>query len=67
MISKAYDYGLDSRTVLDNIMAFISANQTPASGISSTRAAELLISHPDIVEAREIPEVLVEFVKTLCG
>ena len=62
VISKAYDYGLDSQTVLDNITAFISAKQTLTSGISSTRAAELLISHLDIVEVREIPEVLVEFV-----
>ena len=62
VISKAYDYSLDSQTVLDNITTFISANQTPTSEISSTHAAELLISHLDIVEAREIPEVLVGFV-----
>lgn len=37
VISKAYDYGLDSQTVLDNITTFISANQTPTSGTSSTR------------------------------
>ena len=65
VISKAYDYGLDSQTVLDNITAFISAKQTLTSGISSTRVAELPISHLDIVEAHEIPEVLVEFVDTL--
>ena len=54
MISKAYYNGVDAQIVLDNIMAFISANQTPTSGISST-------PHLNIVEVGEIPEVLVEF------
>lgn len=60
-ISKALDYGVDSVTVLDNVASTISQNQSPTFS-SSPRVADLLMSHLDMVDARDIPGAVIEFV-----
>lgn len=58
---KALDYGLDSVAVLDAIAALISYHQDVCNS-ASIQVGDLLMSHLDVEEIREIPETLMEFV-----
>jgi len=61
--SKILDHGLDSSTVLDSIASFVSAFQIPGThSYLSTRLADLLLSHLDAQEMRNIPQALVDLV-----
>ncbi|TFK39036.1 hypothetical protein BDQ12DRAFT_88060 [Crucibulum laeve] len=60
-VTKALDYGVDSIAVLDTLATFISENQVPTS-TSSTRIADLLMTHLEMADARDIPEAVMEFV-----
>jgi hypothetical protein len=59
--NKAYDFGIDPITVLDHLAETISRHHTPAF-VTSTRVADLLLTHLEISEARQIPEYLFGFV-----
>ncbi|KAF9005430.1 hypothetical protein BDQ17DRAFT_1303792 [Cyathus striatus] len=58
--SKALDYGVDSVAILNCTAAFICQNQSPTS--TSTRVADLMLSHLAIADARDIPEDLIDFI-----
>jgi hypothetical protein len=58
---KALDYGLDSVAVLDGIAALISQHEGLCCS-ASTQVGDLLMSHLDVEDVREIPETLMEFV-----
>ncbi|KAF5360725.1 hypothetical protein D9756_004653 [Leucocoprinus leucothites] len=58
---KALDYGLDSVAVLNAIAALILEHQDSCSP-ASIQVGDLLMSHLDMKEIREIPEILMEFV-----
>jgi len=61
--TKALDHGVDSYTVLDNIASFVSSFQSPdSSPFSSARIADLLLTHLDTPEIRELPTNLVDLV-----
>jgi hypothetical protein len=60
-MNKALDYGVDSIAVLDHIAGLVSQNQSPTF-TSSTRVADLLMSHLDMPDARQIPDAVMEFV-----
>lgn len=60
-INKALDYGIDSIAVLDAIAELVSQNQNPTF-TSFTRVADLLLSHLDMPDARQIPDAVMEFV-----
>ncbi|THG99683.1 hypothetical protein EW026_g2706 [Hermanssonia centrifuga] len=60
-MDRALDYGVDSITVVDQVAAAISAHHSPTH-VSSTRIADLLLSHLDITDARHIPTGLFEFI-----
>lgn len=53
-ISKAFDYGVDSVSVIDQVAARICSTKS-LTFTSATRVADLLLSHLDFNEAREIP------------
>lgn len=53
--------GVDSVTVIDRVAAAISSQNCPTS-LSSTRVADLLLSHLDFSDARSAPSELFEFV-----
>lgn len=53
--------GIDSVAVIDRVAAAISSRNCPTS-LSSTRVADLLLSHLDFSEARSAPSELFEFV-----
>jgi hypothetical protein len=55
------DYGHDSVEVLDGIAALISQHQNLCCS-ASTQVGDLLMSHLDMKEIREVPETLMEFV-----
>ncbi len=59
---KALDYGLDSIAVLDTIAGLVSRHRGPSSISASTQVADLLMSHLDMKEIREVPDELMEFV-----
>ncbi|OBZ68972.1 hypothetical protein A0H81_11315 [Grifola frondosa] len=63
-IDRALDYGVDSVTVVDQVAMAISSNHAPAS-VSATRVADLLLSHLEIIEARQVPSDLFEFVNDI--
>ncbi|KAF9453095.1 hypothetical protein P691DRAFT_801947 [Macrolepiota fuliginosa MF-IS2] len=58
---KALDYGLDSIPILDAIADLIAQHEDLSSS-ASTQVADLLMSHLDMKEIREVPETLMEFV-----
>lgn len=60
-MDKALDHGIDSVSVIDHVASAISLNDTPTLS-SSTRIADLLLSHLEICEARQIPSDVLEFV-----
>ncbi|CCM01174.1 uncharacterized protein FIBRA_03222 [Fibroporia radiculosa] len=59
-IAKGLDYGIDSVSVIDQIAAKILSNHDPTL-TSSTRVVDLLLSHLEINEARQIPSEVMEF------
>ena len=59
-MNKALDYGVDSSTVLDQVACTLSQNPTPAFA-DSARIADLLLTHLEIGEARQIPGGLFDF------
>ncbi|KAI0322414.1 hypothetical protein OF83DRAFT_803492 [Amylostereum chailletii] len=60
-IDKALDDGVDTARVLDHVAGLISSTHIPTS-ISSTRVADVLLSHLDINDAADTPAVLLEYV-----
>jgi len=60
-VNKALDYGVDCSTVLDQVAFTISQNPTPAFE-DSARIADLLLTHLDISDARQMPSGLFDFV-----
>jgi hypothetical protein len=60
-MDKALDYGIDSIAVLDHIACAVSQNHNPTT-TSSARVADLLMSHLDIADARQLPNSIFEFV-----
>jgi hypothetical protein len=60
-VDKALDYGVDSSTVLDHVASALSQNPTPAF-TDSARIADLLLTHLEISDARQIPGGLFDFV-----
>lgn len=65
-IAKALDYGHDSSTVLSLLATTVSdANQaSPTAASSCVQLVEFLMTHVvnEIAEAREVPDVVLEFV-----
>ncbi|KAJ3545565.1 hypothetical protein NM688_g5611 [Phlebia brevispora] len=60
-MDRALDFGVDAVTIVDRVAATISAQHCPTS-LSSTRVADLLLSHLDFGEYRTAPSSLFEFV-----
>ncbi|EGN98376.1 hypothetical protein SERLA73DRAFT_56513, partial [Serpula lacrymans var. lacrymans S7.3] len=60
-LNKALDYGIDSTTVLDCVAEAVSRNPSPTFAYS-TRVADLLLGHLEIVDARQVPSSVFEFV-----
>ncbi|KAF9523903.1 hypothetical protein CPB83DRAFT_862112 [Crepidotus variabilis] len=60
--AKALDHGIDSVTVLDNIASLVSSFQTGTLLPTSVRLADLLLSHLDMDEMRNLPQDLFEHV-----
>ncbi|PCH40208.1 hypothetical protein WOLCODRAFT_136726 [Wolfiporia cocos MD-104 SS10] len=60
-IAKALDDGIDSVSVIDQVAAQVSSYSIPTFS-SSTRVADLLLSHLEITEARQVPVEVFEFV-----
>ncbi|OCH91627.1 hypothetical protein OBBRIDRAFT_752889 [Obba rivulosa] len=60
-MDRALDFGVDSVTVIDQVAAVLSSNHSPTAS-TTTRVADLLLSHLDINDAREIPSDVLEFV-----
>ncbi|KAL6302847.1 hypothetical protein BKA93DRAFT_736024 [Sparassis latifolia] len=60
-MDNALDYGVDSVSVVDLVSSLISSNHAPTLA-SSTRVADLLLSHLEIGEARQIPFDMMEFI-----
>jgi hypothetical protein len=60
-VNKALDYGVDCSTVLDQVAFTISRNPTPAFE-DAARIADLLLTHLDISDARQMPSELFDFV-----
>jgi hypothetical protein len=63
-INKALDYGVDCSMVLDQVAFTISQNPTPAFE-DSARIADLLLTHLDISDARQMPSGLFDFVNDI--
>ena len=63
LTTKALDHGVDASSVLDHVASFVSSFQTPAvQPYLSIRLADLLLSHLDAQEMRNIPQGLVDLV-----
>lgn len=60
-VNKALDYGIDASTVLDRVAEIVSENPCPAYA-SSTRVADLLLTHLDMADARQLPSYIFDFV-----
>ncbi|KAG2342195.1 hypothetical protein BDR05DRAFT_964509 [Suillus weaverae] len=60
-VNKALDYGIDASTVLDRVAEIVSENPCPAYA-SSTRVADLLLTHLDMADARQLPSFIFDFV-----
>jgi hypothetical protein len=60
-MNKALDYGVDCSTVLDQVATTVSQNPTPAF-TDSARIADLLLTHLEISDARQVPSGLFDFV-----
>ncbi|CAA7269092.1 unnamed protein product [Cyclocybe aegerita] len=59
--NKALDHGIDTCTVLDTTASFVSCFQTPgALPDASTRLVDLLFSHLDAADMRDVPLNLLE-------
>lgn len=59
--NKALDYGVDSSVVLDHVATIVAQNRTPAF-TDSARVADLLLTHLEVNDTRQIPGVLFDFV-----
>lgn len=65
-ISLALDHGIDTPTLLSTLAHSIHSHSS-ASTINTTRPTDLLLSHLDLADARELPDSLMDFVgRTLC-
>ncbi|EMD40251.1 hypothetical protein CERSUDRAFT_122305 [Gelatoporia subvermispora B] len=60
-MDRALDFGIDSVAVIDQVACILSANHSPTASMT-TRIADLLLSHLDINDAREIPTGVLGFV-----
>ncbi|KAG1720483.1 hypothetical protein EDB19DRAFT_1917951 [Suillus lakei] len=60
-VNKALDYGVDASAVLDRVAEIVSENPCPAYA-SSTRVADLLLTHLDMADARQLPSFIFDFV-----
>ncbi|OJA17207.1 hypothetical protein AZE42_00199 [Rhizopogon vesiculosus] len=60
-IDKALDYGVDSSAVLDRVAEIVSGNPCPAYA-SSTRVADMLLTHLDMADVRQLPSYIFDFV-----
>ncbi|KAG1822871.1 uncharacterized protein BJ212DRAFT_1331086 [Suillus subaureus] len=60
-VNKALDYGIDASNVLDRVAEIVSENPCPAYA-SSTRVADLLLTHLDMADARQLPSYIFDFV-----
>lgn len=60
-VNKALDYGIDASAVLDRVAEIVSENPCPAYA-SSTRVADLLLTHLDMADARQLPSYIFDFV-----
>ncbi|KAG0704222.1 hypothetical protein DFH29DRAFT_912360 [Suillus ampliporus] len=60
-VNKALDYGVDASTVLDRVAEIVSENPCPAYA-SSTRVADLLLTHLDMADVRQLPSYIFDFV-----
>ena len=60
-INKALDYGVDASAVLDRVAEIVSENPCPAYA-SSTRVADLLLTHLDMTDVRQLPSYIFDFV-----
>src|ERR1700733_4945004 len=63
-VNKALDYGVDCSIFLDQVAFTISQNPTPAFE-DSARIADLLLTHLDISDARQMPSGLFDFVNDI--
>lgn len=63
-MNKALDYGVESSTVLDQVASTVSQNPSPAF-TDSARIADLLLTHLEIAEARQVPTDLFEFINDI--
>lgn len=60
-MDRALDEGIDSIAIVDRVASAISEQHSPTS-LSSTRIADLLLSHLDIAKASTTPRDLFEFI-----
>ncbi|KAG2037799.1 hypothetical protein BDR03DRAFT_896321 [Suillus americanus] len=60
-VNKALDYGIDASAVLDRVAEIVSENPCPAYA-SSTRVADLLLTHLDMADTRQLPSYIFDFV-----
>ncbi|KAG1745909.1 uncharacterized protein EDB91DRAFT_1236218 [Suillus paluster] len=60
-VNKALDYGIDASAVLDRVAEIVSENPCPAYA-SSTRIADLLLTHLDMADVRQLPSYIFDFV-----
>jgi hypothetical protein len=60
-VNKALDYGVDASAVLDRVAEIVSENPCPAFA-SSTRVADLLLTHLDMADVRQLPSYIFDFV-----
>ncbi|KAI0044102.1 hypothetical protein FA95DRAFT_1681450 [Auriscalpium vulgare] len=60
-IDRALDDGVETVRILDHVASILSSTHIPSSS-SSTRVADLLLSHLEIDDAADAPATLLEFV-----
>lgn len=63
-MNKALDYGIDAISVLDDVAATLSENDSPIYACA-TRVVDNLLSRLDMFDARHIPESLFKFANSI--